>query len=284
MILHIPHSGTTIPQSIFDDLLVSKSRLQLEIAIMTDHHCDDLFQYPNARRIVVPWSRLFCDVERFQNDAKESMSAYGQGMFYTKTFSGEPLRIDTHRGRREAGRFYRRHHRALARMVEEELAEKGAGMIVDCHSFSKNIVRAGSASVYPDVCIGADAFHTPPDLVDALLRKARALGYSAAMNHPFSGSIVPMQYYKENPRVVSVMIEINRSLYLNGDTSENPAVTKRQGNYARNFWRVPIPRFVIALRQFHEAMLAVHATIEHTLLALYLREGQSPFVPVGSIE
>lgn len=34
------------------------------------------------------------------------------------------------------------------------------------------------------------------------------------MNRPFSGSLVPGKYYRSNQNVMSVMIEVNRELYL----------------------------------------------------------------------
>ena len=45
------------------------------------------------------------------------------------------------------------------------------------------------------------------------------LGYSTACNEPFSGTIVPLKHYRRDQRVESLMIEINRNLYLNEDYS-----------------------------------------------------------------
>ena len=44
-------------------------------------------------------------------------------------------------------------------------------------------------------------------------------GYSTAWNQPFSGTIVPMKHYNKDQRVQSLMIEINRWLYLAEDYS-----------------------------------------------------------------
>ena len=43
--------------------------------------------------------------------------------------------------------------------------------------------------------------------------------YANARNHPFSGPIVPMKHYRKDQRVQSLMIEINRWLYLEEDYS-----------------------------------------------------------------
>ena len=37
---------------------------------------------------------------------------------------------------------------------------------------------------------------------------------------PYSGSIVPMEYYQKDKRVSSIMLEVNRRLYLNEPTNE----------------------------------------------------------------
>ena len=228
MILHIPHSSTALPESMGKDLLVTYSQLQQEIVLMSDYYCDNLFQYPETRRIVFPWSRLFCDVERFESDAEEPASAYGHGMYYLKTFAGNPLRKDTFQGRQEAILVYRKHHQEFTRIVDEEISSIGISIIVDCHSFSKNVVRNGNnEKPYPDICIGSDAFHTPPEFANSLIREVQKLGYSATINYPFSGSIVPMKYYNVDKRVISVMIEINRSLYLNENSDE------KSGQYER---------------------------------------------------
>ena len=44
-------------------------------------------------------------------------------------------------------------------------------------------------------------------------------GYSTARNQPFRGTIVPMKHYQKDRRVQSLMIEINRWLYLGEDYS-----------------------------------------------------------------
>jgi N-formylglutamate amidohydrolase len=44
------------------------------------------------------------------------------------------------------------------------------------------------------------------------------MGYSIKMNGPFSGSIAPKNYYQQNRNAFSIMIEINRRLYMNEKT------------------------------------------------------------------
>lgn len=72
----------------------------------------------------------------------------------------------------------------------------------------------------PDFCIGTDSFHTPDDLRDAMLELCRSEGFYPRVNTPYSGSITPMKHYGRDRRVVSIMIEVNRRLYMNERTGE----------------------------------------------------------------
>ena len=44
------------------------------------------------------------------------------------------------------------------------------------------------------------------------------MGYTVAVNHPFSGALVPSQFHRRDKRVQSAMIEVNRSLYMDEST------------------------------------------------------------------
>ena len=50
-------------------------------------------------------------------------------------------------------------------------------------------------------------------------KELESLGYSTARDQPFSGTIVPMKHHQKDQRVQSLMIEINRWLYLGEDYS-----------------------------------------------------------------
>ena len=50
-----------------------------------------------------------------------------------------------------------------------------------------------------------------------------ARNLTCVLNAPFRGSIVPMEYYQKNRNVQSVMLEVNRRLYLKPGSSEHSA-------------------------------------------------------------
>ena len=213
MILHIPHSSTAT----LDYKLNNKEQ---EMLRMTDHFTDDLYTCRDASRIVFGLSRLICDVERFEDDNEESMSRFGMGVCYTKNTDGKKLRDVTEEDKNHLiENYYRPHHKKLTNEVDKELKETGASLIVDCHSFPDKSYYFNSDfnQSRPDICIGTDEFHTPKILVEKVKCFFLSKGYNVQVNNPYSGSIVSLKHYKKNKNVSSIMIEINRKLYMHED-------------------------------------------------------------------
>jgi N-formylglutamate amidohydrolase len=167
--------------------------------------------------ITAPFSRVFCDVERFENDAEEIMSTFGMGAVYTHFDNGENLRAVTPNLRNRIMQdYYWEHHNKFTLAVTAELEKHGKCLIVDCHSYpSTPITRdLNQSPTRPDFNIGIDAFHTPQFIIDASVAFFEEKGYSLGVDWPYSGTIVPINFYQKNPNVFSIMLEINRGLYL----------------------------------------------------------------------
>ena len=79
----------------------------------------------------------------------------------------------------------------------------------------------------PDFDIGTDAFHTPDPVGKGVSAEAKRLGFRAQFNSPYGGSIVPMKFYQKDRRVISVMIEANRKLYMDLNTMQKTAGFER---------------------------------------------------------
>ena len=192
---------------------------------MTDRYTDKLFDL-HAPKLIFPISRLICDVERFRDDAMEEMARCGMGVCYTRGHDGKPLRrLDSQRRKTIIERWYDPHHAALTKMTTDILKQYGSCFIVDCHSFPAAPLpyETDQNPNRPDICIGTDSIHTPQILTDALIESFQDRGYSVAINRPFSGTMVPMRYYHTDPRVRSVMIEINRGLYMDHNCRKLPS-------------------------------------------------------------
>jgi N-formylglutamate amidohydrolase len=57
-------------------------------------------------------------------------------------------------------------------------------------------------------------FHTPAVVRDAIVAAIENEGYSVDVDAPFAGALVPLSSYRKDRRVLSVMIEVNRRLYM----------------------------------------------------------------------
>jgi len=216
MILHIPHSSSKIPM--YKGFTVGKEILEREIIKLTDWYTDELFLIEDSITIRADFSRIFCDTERFSEDSEEIMSKYGMGVLYEKSDDGSVIREVNPKLRKEIlDSYYWPHHQRLNQAVEEQIESYGQALIVDCHSFpSKPLIRdLNKEENRPDFNIGTDTYHTPPYLIESSQEFFKEKGYSLGIDWPYNGSIVPLNHYQKSKNVQSIMLEVNRALYLN---------------------------------------------------------------------
>jgi len=223
-ILHIPHSSIYFPNK--EGFVIDKPTLDAEVNKLTDWYTEDLFDLDGVIKVIAPFSRIFCDVERFADDSMEEMAAKGAGVCYTRLDTGEEMRrVTTELKEFILHDYYYPHHQRLEQAVDEQLQQHGKAFIIDGHSFSNiPFVRdTDQHSGRPDINIGTDPFHTPEKLIEKTAQHFKTHGFSVEMNRPYSGTMVPLKYYLENANVHSIMIEVNRRLYLdeNGNRKEN---------------------------------------------------------------
>jgi N-formylglutamate amidohydrolase len=105
-------------------------------------------------------------------------------------------------------------------MVEAVLARYDSCLIIDAHSFpSKPLPYENDQTPdRPDICLGYTDYHADQELVSNIKSLFETAGLSVALNRPFSGSIVPSRYYMKDRRAQSIMIELNRALYMDEKT------------------------------------------------------------------
>ena len=229
IILHIPHSSTNIPLK--EGYLIPDKALEAEMLKLTDWYTDDLFHSEADISIIANFSRIFCDPERFANDSQEVMAKFGMGVLYEKSDDESIIRkVSIELRERILEEYYWQHHKNLSQAVKTQLNQYRKALIIDCHSYpNKPLTRdLNQDANRPDFNIGTDEYHTPQNLVDISKEFFHKKGYSLGINWPYQGSIVPLDYYQKNNKVQTIMLEINRKLYLNepsNQKSENyPAI------------------------------------------------------------
>lgn len=221
IILHVPHSSANIP--LLDGYLVEPIALENEILKLTDWYTDDLFYSNEDEMIVAEFSRIFCDPERFTDDSQEVMAKYGMGVLYEKNDNGEEIRRVTPELREKVlTSYYWKHHNKFNAAVNNQLKNYGKVTIIDCHSYpSKPLKRdLDKNPIRPDFNIGTDSFHTTQELIDISVSFFKQAGYTLGIDWPYKGSIVPLEHYQKNKNVSTIMLEINRALYLNEPTNQ----------------------------------------------------------------
>lgn len=221
IILHIPHSSKKLPIELFNQY-TNTWEFRETIYELTDVYVDELFDIDSDKfnKVIFQYTRLYCDVERFLDDSKEHMSEKGMGVLYTHGINNKRFRNYTKKDKELVIEIYNEHHDQMKRLI----TSSNKPLIIDCHSFSnRRYVNDGlNSNNLPDFCIGFNNDNTNnPKIVEYLKSTLEGLGYTVSLNEPFSGSI-----YYEGLDHHSVMIEINKKLYVNED-----GVTKKPDFY-----------------------------------------------------
>lgn len=198
IVLNIPHSSPLFPFG----KECWENGIDAEIQRWTDWYTDWLFQPSDARIIPVsyPFSRFFCDVERLENDPLESI---GQGVVYER-FNGLKRSLSS-ADVRWLKESYSEHLFRLQSLISDSRT-----LVLDCHSFPADLSDI-------EVCIGFnDDWSRPSDkMIDYIKSVFLDEGYIVGVNNPYSNSITPSSRYAYK----SLMIELNKSLYLDGENS-----------------------------------------------------------------
>ena len=254
IIVHIPHSSVKIPKLFEREFLPEKEKMHSELLCMTDWYTDELFSCPGCQCVVHRYSRLVCDPERFLDPEEEMMWQKGMGMYYTRMSDGGRLKrnpLSSPEGLRAYGRalkIYRQHHDRLTEAVRRQLARFGKAVLIDGHSFSGTALPYEPEGNFqlrrPEICLGADAVFTPDALLSAAKEYFTGAGLDVAVNTPFAGAIVPGPFYSSgDKRVQSLMIEVNRGLYMDEKTGKKKETFDAVKNVVQGFLKQEENRF-----------------------------------------
>ncbi|MFI6938313.1 N-formylglutamate amidohydrolase [Streptomyces sp. NPDC050418] len=220
VLLHVPHGAWEIPEAVRRDIVLDDEALAAEARHITDAHTDRIAAWAADTARPAPWrfvnrlSRLVVDPERFP-DEREEMRAVGMGAVYTRTTHREVLRPDGFDPGPLVERYFTPYAQAMTDAVEARLAAAGRAVVIDVHSYPSRALpyELHGEGPRPPVCLGTDAFHTPPELLECAEDVFGRFG-GTAVNSPFAGTYVPLRFYGHDTRVRALMIEIRRDLYM----------------------------------------------------------------------
>lgn len=225
LVVHVPHSSTIIPPAIRQSLRLNDSELKQELLCMTDWYTDRLFDGVmelGGVLFINRLSRLVVDPERFPDDTQEVMAAKGMGAVYKSTSDGRLLRHGLSSKDRDKllDKYFHPYAEAFEDVVATMIEQHGRCVILDGHSFPSVPLpyELDQRRDRPQLCIGTDSFHTPATLIPGIQTSCAAEGLHVEQNRPFAGTYVPLRYWRTDPRVASVMVEIRRDLYMDEAT------------------------------------------------------------------
>ncbi len=220
IILHIPHSGQKLPNIFWKNICVEKKEVIDFAKQIADLKTDKLFGNNFYKKIIFKYSRVFCDVEKYEDDSKEEMSKFGMGVVYTKT--NEKVKfanVTKHYKDLVLNKVYRPYHERLTQATQKLIDKYNQVIMIDCHSFSENIIMFDDKKQnLPDICIGYNT-NFNKTLIDTVNKYFTSLGYKTSFNYPYSGTMVPNNLNYNDGNFTSVMLEINKNLYLKNKQS-----------------------------------------------------------------
>ena len=224
IIIHVPHGGMIIPGEIRQDIVLADDDLAREIMLMADIATDEIARDIYRKAQIKPWifinnfSRLVIDPERFP-DEREEMNAVGMGAVYTKTSDEKTLRLpDIERDQMLVANYFDPYTIALSALTTQVLGTHEQVTILDLHSYAVEALpyEIHQTSKRPALCLGVDTFHTSEALINTARSVFSALT-SIEVDQPFVGTYVPLEYYKKDARVQSLMLELRKDTYAYGD-------------------------------------------------------------------
>jgi len=118
--------------------------------------------------------------------------------------------------------IYDPYHKAITIEVQKLLAKFDECLIIDAHSFPAIPLpyENSQETKRSQICLGTNPYHTPEDLIKLIQSFFEEINLTTEINKPFPGCYVPIKFLHQENRVKSIMIEINRELYMNEDTGE----------------------------------------------------------------
>lgn len=216
LFINIPHAKLKTPKEFYSKLIIDKSIFEHYNIFMSDYLVDKL-KPVGYKAFIAKFSRLYCDIERFSDDSIEEMSKLGMGVVYNKFYDGkEFIKFNKEYKNNIIQNYYSKYHNKLDKYVIKNYKKYNL-ILIDLHSYDENMVKAFKPlnKNCPDICIGVNNKFTSENLKNFTINYFKNLSYKVDINYPYSDTLIPNICFKENIKINSIMLEINKNVYLN---------------------------------------------------------------------
>ncbi len=149
------------------------------------------------------------------------LTARGMGLIRRYALPGVPMydrKLPVAEVQHRIDHYHAPYHAALTRAVESAHAEFGQSWHINCHSMKSvgNAMNVDNGAQRPDLVIG-DVHGTSavPAFTRWVARAWEQMGYRVAINDPYKGGATALRYGDVAQGRHSILIEVNRRLYMN---------------------------------------------------------------------
>jgi N-formylglutamate deformylase len=233
IILGLPHTGTDVPDDIFQRLNANG-----KILADTDWHIHTLYDglLPDVTTVRAKFHRYVIDANR----DPEGVSLYpGQnttGLISTTDFDGkaiwnqgqEPTEADI---KTRLKKFHAPYHAALKAEIDRIKAIHGIAVLYDCHSI-RSLIPFLFEGRLPDFNIGTDSGRSCHSSIEQAVQEitADAKGFTSILNGRFKGGWTTRHYGKPEQGIHAIQMELTQASHL---STEAPPFTYEKDKAAK---------------------------------------------------
>lgn len=226
-----PHSGRDYASAFLDQTLLD-ARL---IRSSEDAYVDLLFDAApiyGAPLLTARLPRAYLDLNRAPDELDPALIdgiaraphnpriSSGLGVIPRVVANGRPIyrgKLTLDEARRRIAGVWHPYHNALRQLIDENQAQFGQAILIDCHSMPHEAIEAHARPGHarPDVVLG-DRFGAAAgqDVMDHVESAFAAAGLRVARNSPFAGAYIAQAYGRPSRGNHVVQVEVDRALYL----------------------------------------------------------------------
>ncbi|MFC4350417.1 N-formylglutamate deformylase [Fodinicurvata halophila] len=217
VVLSYPHSGTDLPEAIFQRLNARGQQLA-----DTDWHMPRLYSglLENATQVKALFHRYVIDANRPPSGESLYPGQATTGLVPETDFDGNPIWRDGEvpddaevAERRQA--FHEPYHAAITQELERIRAHHGFAILYDCHSIRSRVPRLFEGRL-PDFNIGTNNGASCAPVLEQRVAAvcAAAEGYSHVVNGRFRGGWTTRHYGRPQEGFHAIQMEMAQIAYL----------------------------------------------------------------------
>ena len=217
LVLGQPHSGTFLPDEVYDALKEPARQL-----LDTDWRIPELYEglVEDATVVRANFSRYVIDANRPPDGASLYPGQNTTGLVPLMDFDGNPIwnrEPDEDEIARRLEQFHRPYHTALTQEIERVRSVHGFALLYDCHSIRSTAPYLFEGKL-PDLNIGTNSGAScAPGIEQAVARVCKGSAFTAVLNGRFKGGWTTRHYGRPKTGVHAIQMEIAQSAYLESE-------------------------------------------------------------------